>query len=67
MTHGFLTVGLLLALAWTQPAWAGPRPAPTPTPSPTPAVLPIGGIQVRLGVPGSQPSGASHIEAPRFR
>ncbi|MEB3204406.1 MAG: hypothetical protein VKP57_06870 [Candidatus Sericytochromatia bacterium] len=67
MTYRFLAVGILLTFACSQPAWAGPRPGPTPTPSPTPAVLPIGGIQVRLGVPGSQPSGASHIEAPRFR
>ena len=49
------------------PAPAAPRGVPTPTPSPTPAVLPIGGVDVRVTAPGQQPSGASHVESPRFR
>lgn len=62
-----MVAATLMVLAISAPALAGPRPVPTPTPSPTPAVLPIGGIQVQLGVPGRQPSGASHVESPRFR
>lgn len=71
MRHGFPTPMALLAVAMlflsTAPAMANPRPAPTPTPSPTPATLPIGGVQVRVGSPGSAPTGASHVERPRFR